>query len=75
MRELCWVFPARAWLFSSGGERGSSLVAGLEFLIVVASPVAEKGLQDAQALAAMMHGLSSCPQALEHRLNSCGAGA
>ena len=54
---------------------GAPLVAGLEFLIVVASPVAEKGFQDAQALAAMVHGLSTCSQALEHRLNSCGAGA
>ena len=43
---------------------------------MVASPVAEKGLQDAQALVVVAHGLSTCcSQALEHRLNSCGAGA
>ena len=42
---------------------------------MVASLVGEKGLQDAQALVVVVHGLSSCgSQALEHRLNS-GAGA
>ena len=37
-------------------SRGYSLVAVLEFLIVVASLVAEKGLQDAQALVVVVQG-------------------
>ena len=45
-------------------------------LFVVASHVAEHGLQGAQASAAAAQGLSSCAsQTLECKLNSCGTQA
>ena len=62
--------------FSSCSEQGLLFVEMHGFLTVVASLVAEHGLQGAWASVAAAHGLSSfgC-QALEHRLNSCGARA
>ena len=43
---------------------------------MVASLAAEHGLWGSSASAAAAHGLSGCgSQALEHRINSCGARA
>ena len=57
-------------------NRGYSLAAGLELLIVVASLVGEHGLSGMQTSVARARGFSSCGfSALEHRLNSCGARA
>ena len=56
-------------------SRGRSVVAGCRLIGVVASLVAEHGLQGlwASVVAAAVHGLSNCSfRALEHRLNSCG---
>ena len=44
-------------------------------LIAVASLASEHGLYNAQASVVVASGLSSCFQALEHRLNNCGAWA
>ena len=74
---LCCCMQA----FSSCGERGLLFIALHGLLIVVASLVAEHGLQ-AHGLQQLQHagsvvvarGLSSCgSRALEHRLSSCGA--
>ena len=57
-------------------SRGYSPAVMSGLLIAVASLVAEHGLQGASASAAAAHGLSNCSsQTLEHRFNSCGAGA
>ena len=63
---LHWVFAA-AWTFSS-------CTRGL--LIAAASLAVDHRLQGTQALVGEAWRLSNCrPQALEHRLNSCGARA
>ena len=55
-------------------SRGYSLVAVRGLLIAAASLVAEHRLWGTRASAAEAPGLCSCSsQALEHRLNSCGA--
>ena len=56
--------------------RGYSLVVVLRLLIVVASPVAENGLQGARVSAVAACELSSCGSwALEHGLRYCGTWA
>ena len=66
MTVLGLRFRARA--FSSCGKRGLLFILVHRLLIVVASLVAEHGLQ--------ARGLSSCGSgALERRLSSCGARA
>ena len=55
-------------------NRRCSLVAMHEPLIVVSSPVVERGFWSAQASAVETLGLSGCsPWALERRLSSCGS--
>ena len=55
---------------------GLSLAVVLELLIVVASLVAEHGLENARVSVVAVCGLSSCRSwSLEHRLSSCGAWA
>ena len=62
------------YLVAASGGHSLAAVHGL--LIVVASLVMERGLQDTQAYVVAARGLRSCgSQALEHRLNSCGAQA
>ena len=67
---LCWVFLA-AWVFSLVGANGVySLAAVLGLWLLF------WGVQTSAAWVSVVvaHGLSSCgSQALEHRLNSCGA--
>ena len=59
-------------LFSSCGKWRLLSSCGREFFIVVASLVAEQGLQGAQASVVVVHGLSSFgSRALEHRLRNC----
>ena len=59
--------------FSNFCEPGLFLVAVLRLLIVVASLVAETGLEGIQASVVAAHGLSSCVSwAREHRLSSYG---
>ena len=61
-------------LVSANGGYSLAVVRGL--LIVVASLVAEHRLKGSQASIAAACRLSSCgSQALEHRLNHCGAQA
>ena len=63
------VFVAACWLVLVAVSRGYSLVAVLGLLMAVASLVA-------QQKALRLPSFSSCgSQALEHRLNSCGARA
>ena len=70
---LCWVFIADG-LFPSCGEQEPLPTCRL--LIVVATLVIEHRLWGMRASGFAVHGLSSCSfQALEHRLNSCGARA
>ena len=60
----------------SCGEHGRPLAAVLGLLVVVASLVSELRLWGVRASVVMALGLSSSScQALEHRLNSCGAWA
>ena len=55
---------------------GYSLVVVSRLLTVLASLVAEHGLEGSWASVAVAHRLSSCNSwTLEHRLNSCGAWA
>ena len=57
-------------------RRGHSQAVVLRLLIMVASLTVEHGLQGTQASAVAARGLNSCSSwALEHRLNSRGAGA
>ena len=62
--------------FSSCGERGLLFVAVRGLLIVVASLIAEHGLQERRLQQLWCTGFSSCGSwALERRLSSCGARA
>ena len=71
-----WVFVAVRGLFSSCREQGLLFVAVRGLLIVVASFVAEQGLESTRASVVVALGLSSCDtQALERRVSSCGAWA
>ena len=55
---------------------GATLVSLRGLLVAAASLVAEHRLWGTQASVAEAHGLRSCSsQALEHRLNNCGAWA
>ena len=57
-------------------RRGYSLVAGLGLLVEAVSLFAEHGFLGTGASVVAASGLSGCSfQALECRLNSCGAGA
>ena len=70
---LCWIFVA-VWAFFSLWSVGATLQCGL--LIVVASLVAQHGLQGKQTSVIVARGLSSGGSwALEHRLSSCGTQA
>ena len=64
-----------ACFFLVGESEGYSLVVVGRLLIAVASCV-ERGLEGMWASVVLARGLCSCgSQALEHRLNSCGAWA
>ena len=73
---LCWVIAAAQAFLQLQETGGYSLVAVCGLLTAMASPVVEFGLQGIQASVVVACGLRSCVSpALEHRLNSCGAGA
>jgi len=62
-------------IFSSCSERGPLSGCGAWASHWSGPLIAELDLQGIQASAVAAHGLSSCSsRALEHRLNSCGAG-
>ena len=68
--------PCRAGFSLVTASQGYSEFAVCGLLVAVASLVSEHRLQGTRASAAVARGLSSCgSQALEHRLNSCGAWA
>ena len=70
---LCWVLAA-AQVCSGFGEWGARSGCGACLLIEVASLVMERGPQGPQASVVAERGLRSCgPQAVEHRLDGCGA--
>ena len=74
---LYWVFVAVCRLSLVSGIGGHSLAVVHGLLTVVASLVAEHGLWGAWASVSFGTGALSSfgSQALEHRLNSCGAQA
>ena len=71
----CWDFTAAGGLSPVAASRGYSVVAGREFLMAVASLVAEQGLQvhglqelQHSGSGVVVHGLS-CPKGCEIFLN------